>query len=234
MSKDHYQLEVCVDRLDHAIRAAEAGATRIEYNSALSLGGLTPSVEQCRILVDSISPPIVAMLRPHADSFCYTTAEQLCLFRECSALLELGIAGIVFGQMTDSGDIDFKTLEEMARLCQGRELILHRVFDELDNQLEAMPAIIDAGVNRILTSGGAANAVQGCQQIRQLHDRFGSQIEILPGGGVTSNCLHNLIRETHCNQFHGSFRRGGRSPDYREIQAAIRILDQAFDDGPGD
>lgn len=62
-------LEICCGSFEDVKTAWENGADRVELNSALYLGGLTPSLanlvyakEQCRI-------PVVAMARPRvADS----------------------------------------------------------------------------------------------------------------------------------------------------------------------
>jgi copper homeostasis protein CutC len=44
------------------------------------------------------------------------------------------------------------------------------------------------GIGRLLTSGQAANALEGAELIRQLVDN-NPDIQIVPGGGITENNL---------------------------------------------
>ncbi len=228
MQSRAFELEVCVDRLDHALLAAQAGATRIEFNQALALDGLTPSPEQCRYLVRHCPVPIIAMLRPHADGFVYTAAEQSCLRSDCQVLLDAGVAGIAFGALNIEGQLDVEQISRIARLCDGREFVLHRVFDTIENQVEQIPDLIEVGVRRILTSGGAETAGEGTVRLKTLSRIAGDALEILPGSGVQVSVLPKLIKETGCNQFHGSFRLGGSEPDYNEIRRARELLTKTF------
>ena len=63
--------EVCVDNLNDAVRAYEAGANRIEYCSDLDQDGLTPNLDELLTLSKTIPIPIRCMLRPHSNSFVY-------------------------------------------------------------------------------------------------------------------------------------------------------------------
>lgn len=223
-----FELEVCVDRMDHALAAAGAGATRIEYNQALDLGGLTPSPSACQMLVKECPVPIVAMLRPHAYNFTYSPREQACILRECEALLDTGVQGIVFGSLLPSGLLDLAFLARVVHVCQDREVVLHRAFDAIPDQLEALPALIEIGVRRILTSGGAATALAGRERLRSLQQMAGQRLEILPGGGVTADSLPKLLEATGCSQFHGSFRLGSEEPNLLQIRSARDTLERYF------
>ncbi|MCR9294961.1 MAG: copper homeostasis protein CutC [bacterium] len=223
-----FELEVCVDRMDHALAAAGAGATRIEYNQALDLGGLTPSPSACQMLVRECPVPIVAMLRPHAYNFMYSPREQACILRECEALLDTGVQGIVFGSLLPSGQLDLAFLAKVVDVCQDREVVLHRAFDAIPDQPAALPALIELGVRRILTSGGAASAMDGSERLRRLHQMAGQKLEILPGGGVTADCLPKLLEATGCRQFHGSFRCGSEEPNLSQIRSARDTLERCF------
>jgi copper homeostasis protein len=220
-----FELEVCVDRVGDALKAAAAGATRIEMNCALELDGLTPPPASCQWLKQNCDVPIVAMLRPHHRSFTYSTSEELGILRDCQLLLEAGVDGIVFGSLDDSGRIAIPLLQKVMALCSGRQLIFHRAFDCLKEPLIALEQLMECGVHRVLTSGGAPTAEAGIEQLTKLVEISAAQIEILPGAGVSSRNARRILTETGCSQLHGSLRIAASSlgPSTEEIQKVLEI-----------
>ncbi len=223
-----FELEVCVDRVAHAVLAETAGATRIEMNTALELDGLTPSSANCMWLKANCSLPIVAMLRPHARDFVYSATEELTLLRDCQSLLEAGVDGIVFGSLDADQNIATPILRKVMALCAGHEVIFHRAFDQVLDQFSALEQLIECGVRRVLTSGGAPTAEAGIERLQKLMEQSAGQIEILPGAGVNSSNAHRLATQLGCRQLHGSFRTRGaesKGPDSEEIRRTRAILE---------
>lgn len=208
-----FDLEVCVDRIDSALLAAQAGATRIEFNSALALGGLTPSPASCALLVEQLEIPIVAMLRPHDRGFVYSEIEKQVLLRDATTLADTGVDGIVFGGLTARGEVDTAFLSRLIEQIAPLPVIFHRAFDEVADQFRALDQLIEMKVLRVLTSGGAENAWLGRERLRALQDRSTGRIEILPGCGVSETNANELLKITGCNQLHGSFGANATQPE---------------------
>lgn len=219
-------LEVCVDRIDQAVLAERAGATRIELNSGIGSNGLTPTHASCQWVVKHCRLPVLAMLRPHDDGFQYTSAEYEVMLSDCHRLLDTGLAGIVFGGLNSQRRIDVDFAKEVVGICGKREAVFHRAFDVVDDRQEALEALVSAGVQRVLTSGGAPTAFEGAAELKRLVEQAQKRIEILPGGGVRSGNARHLLEETGCGQLHGTFSVGeSQAPDPSEVAAVARILD---------
>ncbi len=204
--KSTVEIEVCVENVEDALAAETAGATRIEINNALALQGLTPAIAACALLKQQCRLPIIAMLRPHANGFVYSQAEQQGLLRDGELLLQTGVDGLAFGALNDNGTLDLRLLSKVSQLCGDKELVVHRVFDELKDQRRGLEQLVDCGVQRVLTSGGAASAECGIDRLRELVAWSAGRVEILPGGGVTLSNASKLIEQTGCSQIHGTFR----------------------------
>ena len=56
-------IEICIGNIQDAIKAASYPIDRIELNSALELGGLSPSLETIRSLKKMINVPLCCMCR---------------------------------------------------------------------------------------------------------------------------------------------------------------------------
>ena len=68
--------EVCVETVDDAIRAEQAGADRIELCADLAVGGTTPSAGLIRTIAKQVSIPVMVMIRPRPGDFCFSEHEK--------------------------------------------------------------------------------------------------------------------------------------------------------------
>lgn len=198
--------EVCAGSVQDCINAQLCGADRVELNSALHLGGLTPSLAMLRLVKEKTSLKVVCMDRPRAAGFCYDDVEIETMFEDAKILLENGADGISFGFLNSDATINVTETKKMVELIHQyqKEAVFHRAFDCVDDPMHAIKQLIDCGVDRILTSGLQPTALQGSSVIAKLQSEFGNQIELLAGSGINANNIRALKEQTGLHQFHGS------------------------------
>ena len=146
-------IEACCGSADDVIQAAQGGADRVELNSALFLGGLTPTPGCLEAARTRVTLPIMAMLRPREGGFCYTEAEFDTMLRDGRHLLAAGADGLVFGCLHADGSVDEARTRELVTLAEGRDTVFHRAIDVVPDWKRALDALIRLGVTRVLTSG---------------------------------------------------------------------------------
>lgn len=210
-------IEVCAGSYEDCLSAALGGAERVELNSALSVGGLTPTVAALRRVKQDMDLQVVCMVRPRAAGFCYTEQEKRMMFEEAELLLADGADGLAFGFLNAGGSVDEESTGRMVDLIhrERREAVFHRAFDVCRDAGGAMGLLISLGVDRVLTSGQQAKAMEGRELLRQLHMDYGSRIQILAGSGVNETNAKDLMEYTGINQVHSSCK------DYREDPTTV-------------
>ena len=196
-------VEICCGSADDVIQAKKAGADRVELNSCLFLGGLTPSIGELEV-AKKTGLPIMTMVRPREAGFCYTDAEYETMLCDARALLERGADGIVFGFLHEDGTIDIERCKEMLKITGKKTSVFHRAFDVVPDWHAAMETLIDLGVNRILTSGQEPTVPEGADTIREMIEYAAGRIEILPGAGITLKNVKNIVAKTNCSQIHAA------------------------------
>lgn len=197
-------VEICCESTGDALCARENGADRIELCSALALGGLTPSAGTLELTRRSVDLPIMALIRPRAGGFHYSASEFETLKADVDRAIEAGADGIVLGVLKADGSIDVSRCRELRQQIGAHESVFHRAFDVTPDPFRALEELIDLGFTRILTSGQRNKALEGASLIRELVERAGARIEILPGSGITPENASQLIARTGCNQIHAS------------------------------
>ena len=210
MSQD-VLLEVCVDDAAGLDAAVEGGADRIELCSSLDLGGLTPSAGLMAEASRS-GLPVIALIRPRAGGFVYTAAEERVMLRDIELAAELGLAGVAIGALQHDGRLDVSMLERLAAHAGRLQLTLHRAFDLVPDQAEALEQAITLGFHRVLTSGGAVHASAGAAQLAALVAQSRGRIRILAGSGITPDKVKALLAATRVHEVHASCRVPGAEP----------------------
>ncbi|MBF1098864.1 copper homeostasis protein CutC [Solobacterium sp.] len=206
--------EVCAGSVQDCINAQLGGADRVELNSALHLGGLTPSLAMLKLVKEKTLLKVICMDRPRAAGFCYDDVEIETMFEDAKILLENGADGISFGFLNSDATINVTETKKMVELIHQyqKEAVFHRAFDCVDNPMHAIKQLIDCGVDRILTSGLQPTAMQGASVLEKLQSEFGDQIKLLAGSGINANNIRALKEQTGLHQFHGSCKEWCKDP----------------------
>ena len=202
-------IEVCCGSADDVIEAWKAGADRVELNSDLFHGGLTPTVGSLRVAKRETELPVMTMIRPREGGFCYTEAEFAVCLEDARVLLENGADGLVFGFLHPDGTIDrerTRVLTDIARTA-GKDAVFHRAIDVVPDWRAALDTLIELGVTRVLTSGQAPDVSWGGAVVREMLAHAAGRIQILPGAGITPLSLESVLEETGADQIHVAIHR---------------------------
>ncbi|MCL1854140.1 MAG: copper homeostasis protein CutC [Clostridia bacterium] len=197
-------MEICCGSYEDVIIAESAGADRVELNSALFLGGLTPTLGCLIEIKHKASIPVMAMVRPREAGFFYSDYEYGVMKRDARLFIEHGADGLVFGFLNPDGTFDKARMKEFTCMCldAGKEAVCHRAFDVTPDPFAALDTLIALNVTRVLTSGQKPSALTGAKLISELIKHAAGRIEILPGSGLTHDNLADFIERTGANQVH--------------------------------
>ncbi len=198
-------VEAAVETVDAALAAEDAGVDRLELCADLANGGTTPDLQLIEAVRAATGLPVMVMVRPRPGNFVYSAAEIDGMTRDIEAIGKLEPAGLVTGAITADGELDLPAIKRLIGAAQGTSVTFHRAFDRLANPLGALESLIELGVDRILTSGGAKSASEAVDQLADLIERARGRIVILVGGGVRAHNVREIIERTGAREVHARF-----------------------------
>lgn len=211
-------LEIACFNVESAILAQAAGADRIEFCENYKLGGITPSQQAIAELRKQIHIPLFVMIRPRGGDFIYSAFETEKMKQSIFFSKDQDVNGLVFGALTTENKIDIKLCEQVIQWAAPLPVTFHRAIDECPNTDEAIEQLIELGFKRVLTSGGAASAVQGLNQLLHLQQKYGDKIGIVAGGGIRASNLRQVF-QSRCSEYHSAAITGNNElPDTEEIK----------------
>jgi copper homeostasis protein len=195
-------IEACVESIDEAIAAERGGADRLELCANMDVGGTTPSAELFATVRGKVALPIAMMVRPRGGSYAFSRDEIAVMRDDIGRARTLGADVIVLGVLDESGDVDAENLRDLVARAGETPVTFHKAFDEIENQLRALDVLIDAGVARVLTSGGQATAVNGADQLARLVDHAAGRISIMAGGTVRGANVREIVQRARVTEVH--------------------------------
>jgi copper homeostasis protein len=205
-------LEVCVDSIESAMAAQRGGAHRIELCSALDQGGVTPSSGLMDAVRQQVDIALHVMIRPRASDFCYSEFEFQVMQRDILIAKKIAADGVVLGILDLDGKIDLPRTKQLVELADPLRVTFHRAFDMSLDLLESLRDLQNAGVHRVLSSGGKQTAAEGSETLRRLVDAANGTIGIMAAGGIKDSNIAQLLESTGVREIHASLRSIVASP----------------------
>lgn len=199
-------IEVITLNAEDTKQAAELGADRVELVSAMQEGGLTPSYGTIKNVLSTATIPVQIMIRPHSYGFVYNKTDWLTMKEDLSAIRTLGGNRIVFGCITEDGQIDERLLNNVLEHVPDFDITFHRAFDSLQSQLDGYRTLAKYKnhVKRILTSGGKPKAQGAIEELRKLislsYELDGPTI--LAGSGISPDNIGTIHQQIAATEYH--------------------------------
>jgi len=196
------ELEISVETLDGVVTAAVAD--RIELCTALSEGGLTPSIGLVEAAAAAAgSAEVHVLVRPRPGGFAYS-ADELALMRaDVGHAVAAGATGVVVGALAE-GDIDVVATAGLVEAAGEAPVTFHRAFDQLATPLAALDVLAGLGVARVLTSGGpdAIDVVAVAALVE--HSRATAGPTIMACGGIRPQNVGSVLERTGVPAVHAA------------------------------
>lgn len=215
--------EVCVETAAGVRSALAAGANRVELCANLAVGGLTPSAGLIDWAVETAGGRlgVHVLVRPRAGGFVYDGDEQDIMARDIRVARAAGADGVVIGALTPDATVDAALTARLIALARPLSVTFHRAFDETTDPVAALDDVLALGADRLLTSGGAATALEGAPVLGELVRRAAGTIVVMAGGGVTEYTAADIVRRTGVGELHFSARAPAGGHPFTERVARI-------------
>lgn len=222
-SSSRVTFEVCIDSVANAIVAEQGGGDRLELCSALSEGGITPSAGLIEQVMKITSLPVMVMIRPRGGSFVYSDSEANVMLGDIALAKRFGVAGVVFGALTNDGKIDEPLNRRLLDAARPLSVTFHRAFDEVSDPLSALEQLNQLGFDRLLTSGQEETALAGANLISGLM-KLTECMEIIAGAGVRPENAAAILEKTGVREIHGTASTSGVT-----CRATVKAIRNAID-----
>lgn len=212
MTTEPVLIEVCVDSVASAIAAERGGAQRVELCSDLLEGGVTPSLGLLGVVRSKLSIGVHLIIRPRPGDFCYSEPELESMHRDIAIAKKEGADGVVLGVLRADGEVDVERTRQLVETARPLSVTFHRAFDVSADLFRALEDVCCTGADRILTSGGEQECMQGADTIAKLVQAACGRTSIMAGGRIGIQNARTIIERTGVREIHVGLATPVKSP----------------------
>lgn len=211
MNREEFKFEICANSVESCLAAQEGGADWVELCAGIPEGGTTPSYGEIKLARKLLTKTkLHVIIRPRGGDFLYTPLELERMEEDIRICRDLGVDGVVFGCLTEEGEVDREANRRLVELARPMSVTFHRAFDRTADPMKALEDIISLGCNRILTSGQQPKAIDGINLLAQLEKKLKEYplppIQLLAGSGVNEENIRQIFDATGIHEYHFSAR----------------------------
>lgn len=186
-------LEIVAQSPRDARVAISNGADRVELCQALITGGITASYAVMAGAVDAVGGDrVAALIRPRPGGYVYDDDEIDVVVADIRNAVALGVGAVVIGALRPNLSVDATAVERWREAAGDADLVFHRAIDVHPDPVAAVGELVQLGVTRILTSGGAVRAGEGAAVLADMVRSADGCLQIQAGGGVTIDAIPTL------------------------------------------
>ena len=240
MGSPRLLLEIAANSLASALAAQAGGADRVELCENLGEGGATPSYGTLALARERLRIPLYVLIRPRGGDFVYSPDEWEVMRRDVELCARLGCDGVVIGALDAAGNVDMAGCRVLAEAAGTMGITFHRAFDCVADRAAALEDVVALGCQRILTSGGADDALRGAAVIAADIARANGRLALMAGAGLTVGNIADVVRVSGVREVHASAKvlqpgEGRDGPSglekayWRSDSARVRQLRQRLD-----
>ena len=168
-------------------------------------GGTTPSYGMIRHTREKIGIKLYPIIRPRCGNYFYSDEEFEVMRQDILVCRELKCDGISVGISRQDGRVDTERFKRIVEWAYPMGVTSNRVIDAAPDPYEALDALIEAGCERVLTSGQRSSAPEGLEVLKKLVKQGDGRISIMPGAGVRSSNIEMLLA-SGAKEYHTSAR----------------------------
>ncbi len=215
-------LEVIVTSVEEAIEAEMGGANRLELVRDLDLGGLTPSLEVVRLVLQAVRIPVRIMLR-QSPNMRLEGAGDLHLLQNIAAdASQAGVDGFVLGFLRETSQgktLDWSAIEAVLLATRRLPVTFHRAFDDVTDPLSALLELKRCShFDRILTVGAGGSWPERKTQLLEWQRLASPEIKLLVGAGLDARVFEDLAATDELQEVHVG--RAARCP--QSVSGAVK------------
>jgi copper homeostasis protein len=197
------QIESCVDSLETAQAAIDAGADRLELCDFSAPDGVTPGIPLLESVLAASPIPVHVMVRPRGGNFVYSGEDDVALMvRAVLDARAAGAAGVALGALTAAHGVDQSLTALLVEKARPMAVTFHRGFDSTPDPEVALEVLVNLRVRRVLTSGHAADAQTGIPGLGRLVRAAGDRIGIIAAGSIRGHNVVRIVQETGVKEIH--------------------------------